>query len=65
MRHNKPTPLIQQPDRKVCPVCGHPSYSSAGIHPQCSESQADAPRRVKISADRKKMQLAKQQLAKE
>jgi endogenous inhibitor of DNA gyrase (YacG/DUF329 family) len=26
---------------KVCPICGKPSYSSGGVHPQCSQQQAD------------------------
>jgi hypothetical protein len=25
-----------------CPVCGKPSYSRGGVHPQCSMRQADA-----------------------
>lgn len=26
---------------KLCPVCGHTSYSRSGVHPQCSLLQAD------------------------
>lgn len=33
-----------------CPVCGKPSYSSTGMHPQCGLAQADAVSRE----DRKK-----------
>ena len=44
MNQKKPDPMYSLPHRKVCPVCGQVSYSSAGIHPQCAESQADAKR---------------------
>lgn len=37
----------------MCPVCGQPSYSSTGIHPQCAVSQADAPRCEILAAERK------------
>lgn len=41
----KPDPLFTPPPgRKRCPVCGEISYSSAGIHPQCAQEQADAVR---------------------
>lgn len=33
---SKPAPLEVTPPRAVCPVCGKPSYSRGGIHPQCT-----------------------------
>jgi hypothetical protein len=52
----KPKPLNSEPPRKICPVCGEPSYSRAGIHPQCAAVQADAKRIRKT----KKAEKAKQ-----
>ena len=52
MNHKKPTPVIRDPARKVCPVCGKPSYSRDGIHPQCAVFQADKPRRDQLKAER-------------
>jgi len=54
MNHRKPTPLVLQPNRKVCPVCGQPSYSRNGIHPQCAIEQADAPRKKQLVAEKQK-----------
>lgn len=42
--HSKPAPLYSIPARTLCPVCGTPTYSSAGIHPQCAVERADAER---------------------
>ena len=42
--NNRPLPLFAAVPRAVCPVCGHTSYSSTGIHPQCSMQKADAAR---------------------
>src|SRR5437762_13685930 len=39
--HKKPQPLYDCAIRPLCPVCGHVSYSSAGIHPQCAMRAAD------------------------
>jgi hypothetical protein len=39
--HHTPAP---DPRRRHCPVCHHPVYSVAGIHPQCAERQAEPPR---------------------
>ena len=41
MPHKKPQPLFPAKANKHCPVCGQVSYSRDGIHPQCSEKQAD------------------------
>ena len=40
----RPLPLQSPAQRQRCPVCGEPSYSRAGIHPQCAQRQADAKR---------------------
>ncbi len=42
--------LATMPPRKACPVCGQPSYSLAGIHPQCAEYQNDEKRLKKLKA---------------
>ncbi len=34
--------------QKLCPVCGKPSYSLAGEHPQCAIARTDAATRVKL-----------------
>ena len=47
--HKKPTPLYSTTARTPCPVCGHVSYSPAGIHPQCAMRAAD-----KVQIDRDK-----------
>jgi hypothetical protein len=45
----KPAPLAGAPPlREACPVCGMPTYSRAGIHPQCAQRQADAPRMARL-----------------
>jgi hypothetical protein len=36
-------------------VCGKKSYSAAGIHPQCSVQQADAPRQAALAAKKKRL----------
>jgi hypothetical protein len=41
MSEKKPLPLTTWPKPKTCPVCGHPSYSSTGIHPQCAMLQSE------------------------
>jgi hypothetical protein len=42
--NNRPPPLYPTPMRATCPVCGHTSYSSTGVHPQCSMHKADMER---------------------
>ena len=42
MSRKKPEPLYSQPPRKICPICGEPSYSRGGMHPQCAAADADA-----------------------
>ncbi len=53
MSEKKPMPVAVGPIPKKCPVYGKSSYSLGGIHPQCAVSQADAPRRLQIAADKK------------
>jgi hypothetical protein len=40
----KPEPLFAVRPTKICPMCGRPSYSREGIHPQCAVAQADSTR---------------------
>lgn len=40
--------------RKLCPVCGKPSYSQNGIHPQCAVKQSEVPRNLLLRAQRAK-----------
>jgi hypothetical protein len=47
---SRPEPLYPVPPPKRCPVCGFASYSSEGIHPQCSVRQADAVKHAKRSS---------------
>ena len=44
MNEKKPEPIYSRPPRKICPICGQPSYSREGIHPQCAAEDADAKR---------------------
>jgi len=39
----KPLPITATPLGKVCPVCGHTSYSRGGVHPQCQALLVDQP----------------------
>jgi hypothetical protein len=42
VNHKKPDPISADPKRKKCPVCGKPSYSASGVHPQCCSTRSDA-----------------------
>jgi len=53
MNAKRPEPLFGPKSQPVCPVCGHPSYSRIGIHPQCSRQKADAQRMAVVKAERK------------
>ena len=55
MCYKKPVPLrlVDVHPRRLCPVCGAVSYSRDGIHPQCAEHQADAPRMERLMAEKK------------
>jgi len=53
MSNKRPTPIIAEPGKKTCPVCGTPSYSVGGVHPQCAVRQADATRQKQRKAQKK------------
>ena len=42
MSEKKPIVMQSTRARGNCPVCGQPSYSATGMHPQCGVAQADA-----------------------
>jgi hypothetical protein len=44
MSSEKSVILEPQRPKTLCPVCGTPTYSAGGIHPQCAMLQADAAR---------------------
>lgn len=48
--NKKPTPLYNSVARAACPVCGHASYSSTGIHPQCAMQAADVVHIARVNA---------------
>lgn len=52
MSEKKPTPVLDQREKRRCPVCGEPSYSAAGVHPQCSVKKADAERTLQLKQER-------------
>jgi hypothetical protein len=45
MSLSKPPLLPVKPP--ACPVCGKPSYSRGGVHPQCAVARADKVRKLK------------------
>ena len=53
MNAKRPEPLYAAKTRPICPVCGAPSYSRAGIHPQCAQEKADEQRMQEVKAKRK------------
>ncbi len=53
MSEEKPIAVIVERNRKKCPVCGERSYSRDGVHPQCSVTQADAPTKIRLAAEKK------------
>ena len=50
----KPEPIFNQPERAECPVCGKPSYSAGGIHPQCAVQLEDKQRVEKLKQESKR-----------
>jgi hypothetical protein len=44
MRNDKKTipEASEASPRKLCPICGQPSYSASGVHPQCSDAKNSA-----------------------
>lgn len=47
MSISKPAVIVRTPP--ACPVCGKPSYSQGGVHPQCAVARADKIRKPKIA----------------
>jgi len=54
MDGKKPDSLDSDPPRKICPICGSPSYSREGVHPQCVVEDADAKRLKKTKASKER-----------
>ncbi len=50
MSSEKSVIVLPPKPRQVCPICGTPSYSLGGVHPQCALKQADEPRLEKMRA---------------
>ena len=61
MAEPNPTSNSMTKGKKVCPVCGQPSYSREGIHPQCAIEQSDAPRQEELARLKKKAATEKKQ----
>jgi hypothetical protein len=40
MNNRKPEPLNASPVRRRCTICGNPSFSLSGVHPQCAAWKA-------------------------
>lgn len=53
MHTKKPVPVAADTVRRICPVCNQRSYSVGGVHPQCAERQADAPRAEQERVEKK------------
>lgn len=53
MSHKKPTPVYNEREAKICPVCRTRSYSKDGIHPQCAVALSDEPRKLRLQAEKK------------
>ena len=53
MSEKKPIILRLPLAQGICPVCGKPSYSRAGTHPQCAIAREDA-----LSRDERKKSIA-------
>jgi hypothetical protein len=63
MSEKKPIPIVVERSRKSCPVCGKRSYSRDGVHPQCSMILADAPRKIRLAAEKKARAIERQRAA--
>ncbi|MEX0718832.1 MAG: hypothetical protein WD066_19725 [Planctomycetaceae bacterium] len=55
MHHQKPVPLgmFSSKPRRVCAICGTPSYSASGVHPQCAQEKADREQTARLKAQQK------------
>jgi endogenous inhibitor of DNA gyrase (YacG/DUF329 family) len=45
--------VLRAAGRKPCPICGKASYSLGGVHPQCSQRQADVKTSERLKAAQK------------
>ena len=52
MNSKKVVPIAARPGERTCPICGKPSYSVGGIHPQCAMQHADAPRKKSLKEEK-------------
>ncbi len=52
MSKEEPVLIAPQRPKILCPVCGAPTYSAGGIHPQCAVHQADDSRMAKLKTQR-------------
>ena len=52
MSSEKSVVIVPQTPKILCPICGKPTYSSGGIHPQCAMQKADEPRLIRLKAAR-------------
>jgi hypothetical protein len=50
MSEKKPIPTLATQTTPICPVCGKPSYSASGTHPQCAVARADAKSKAALKA---------------
>jgi hypothetical protein len=48
IRKPKPEQIYFPRIQKLCPVCGKPSYSLSGEHPQCAIARSDAVTRSRL-----------------
>jgi predicted RNA-binding Zn-ribbon protein involved in translation (DUF1610 family) len=52
MSKEEPILIVSQRPKILCPVCGTPTYSAGGIHPQCAVNQADDSRMARLKLQR-------------
>ena len=52
MSKEQPVLIVPQRPKILCPVCGTPTYSAGGIHPQCAVHQADDSRMARLKTER-------------
>jgi hypothetical protein len=52
MSEKKPIPVLPPRAKAICAVCGKPSYSASGMHPQCSVARADASTKADLKLTR-------------
>ena len=52
MSKEEPIAIAPRRPKILCPVCGTPTYSAGGIHPQCAVHQADDSRMARLKTQR-------------